>query len=314
MPFLLNVPQAMIAATAGTEQGALQQQVPQPAGWTWSVLAVGLLVLAVIVGGSYLVQAWRRRRSSRFEKMFENAPTPTLLLDQDLRVVQVNGATERLLGKDVLRRNFQHVLQHLGKPDWTNLPERVEKNESISFEATREHEEGAPTYYRVEMSNMEIAEASYYLTSVYDVTDDREKATLFRQFHRQTISQLPLEVAILTPEGQYLHANDEFAQGRVSMDWLTQKTDVDLCKNGLAPRSSPATTLPSQARSRHERARAPARIALHARRRHAPLLRPLLCAHARPAGRGVRHRYVWAGPHGSGGKKRTDSQTQRGHG
>jgi PAS domain S-box-containing protein len=230
MPFLLNVPQAMIAATAGTEQGALQQQVPQPAGWTWSVLAVGLLVLAVIVGGSYLVQAWRRRRSSRFERMFENAPTPMLLLDQDLRVVQVNGATERLLGKDVLRRNFQHVLQHLGKPDWTNLPERVEKNESISFEATREHEEGAPTYYRVEMSNMEIAEASYYLTSVYDVTDDREKATLFRQFHRQTISQLPLEVAILTPEGQYLHANDEFAQGRVSMDWLTQKTDVDLCK------------------------------------------------------------------------------------
>lgn len=209
------------------------------AAWLWPWGAFLLFAALALPLGAYFCARRARRRDARFETVFEQLPGPVLLVRTDLCVEQVNAAAEALLLRPAARlrgRRLETMMEGEGGTlDAAALPGSPEAEPAVlSVVVRREGEE--PVEALLHVRRVLLAGEAFYLAALQDVTSERERYRQLQAFHRTTLDNLPVETAILTPKGTYLYANPKLAPGHAAQDWLSGKTDFDLCeKLGLHP-------------------------------------------------------------------------------
>ena len=223
--------------------------------WPWGA---GVLVLAVVVWmGVALYRRYRRHQSEeRFGALFEAAPGALVLMDEDRRVLEVNAAACELLGRATaaLRgRRLEEFLQPAGaeapKTAFEALDERHDAGEEAAGDdgapdeaAERPTSSDAHVDACIEQPDGTVREVQLRLrvftdggrrrtaATLRDTTPVAEERALFRHFHRRTVEDLPIEMAVLSPEGTYLYANPLACTDEIAAQWLEGKTDFDLCR------------------------------------------------------------------------------------
>jgi signal transduction histidine kinase len=218
-----------------------------------------LLAAAGVVGAVLLAVAGyrrhrRRHRAERFEVLFEAAPGPLLLLDEDRRVREANASACELMGRPFDRLRGRRLDDFL-EADGTGTPqaafEEVETTLRRGDEGTpaRDDAPSAQTDARLGRPDDETARQvrlrlraltfegrRHTAATLQDMTAVKKEYAFFEGFHRRTVEDLPIELAVLSPEGTYLYANPQACPDEIAPQWLEEKTDFDLCRRlGLHP-------------------------------------------------------------------------------
>ena len=206
------------------------------------ILAGGLGLL-VLLGGFLWMRRIVQVRTARYRAVFEHLPAPALLLSEDFRVMGANEAAARLRGRPLDQKGRRHIRSLVDfdkEVDWETFPETIEAaGEAVTCEGHFERRDGTKVLLKVAIGAAEGRTSPHYLAVLHDVTAEEEQSALFRNFHRQILHDLPIEVAVLSPQGQYVYANPRVAKGAEAQGWLKQKTDVDYGqKLGLHPEVS----------------------------------------------------------------------------
>lgn len=221
----------------------------------WPLILAGLGVVCMAFVALLLYRRYRRaQQEQRFGTFFEAAPGALLLLDLQRRVLEANQEACRLLGRPLsaLRgRRLEDFLEESGAQS---------QSASAAFEAIHpsqrgsgEEEEGggdarAETDVRIErpdgtarqvrmrLQALSVIERRRIAVTLQDMTSLSEEHSFFKFFHRRTLQDLPIELAVLSPEGTYLYANPLACTDEISPQWLQGKSDFDLCRRlGLHP-------------------------------------------------------------------------------
>ncbi len=198
------------------------------------VLAGAAVLLVVVLFGTYL---WRRgRRSERYAVFFAGAPDGLVLMNQAGRVVEVNEAACRLLGEPERKVRGRLLARLLRSEVEVSLPETRDEEVAVTAEVTHGRGAGKRIDLRIRLRSIELRGTWAYAVSLCDVTDEKEENRLFKRFHREVLAALPIECAVLSPEGVYRYVNARVIEDQQARQWLLGKTDFDFCKKaGLHP-------------------------------------------------------------------------------
>ena len=219
--------------------------------WPWLLLglALGSVVLLVVAG----YRRYRRgQRETRFTALFEAAPGALLLLDEERRIIEANESACKLLGrplKAVQGERMNAFLEAVGAETPQAAFEAVEEAVDPSAESEEASEpppaqtdarlmrpKGAVRRVRLQLRALALGGRRCIAATLQDMTSVSEEHAIFRGFHRRTVQDLPIELAVLSPEGTYLYANPAVCTDEISPQWLEGKTDFDLCRRlGLHP-------------------------------------------------------------------------------
>ncbi len=206
--------------------------------WMWGVAGAALFAVAVLL----LLRRLRSRRTAAFGmRLFQNGPDALLVLDRELRITHANAAAARLLGGQALTgRRLARVVQMDAPPPEEALPAHAGAA-PWTADVTAPGKENAARTLRLHLGaahdeHDDEAPAPQYLAALRDVTDERRAQRRFQAFHRRTLNELPIEAAVLSPEGKFIYTNPRMAPGEAARNWLQGKTDFDLCgRLGLHP-------------------------------------------------------------------------------
>ena len=238
MPFALHLLQVDTLA-AGQ---AVAQASPPGRGL---IVVLVLLVLLLLAAGAALVVLRRRalqreKELRRYETAFDAAPEAFLLLTDDLTIMEANDAAAALFGQDVLR------LQRTRLANWIETDEDeahlAEVRKALlewgkaSFWSSVDVG-GRRVHIDVRLRRATLSEGSLgVLALLYDITDYREEGRLFRTLHERMLQQMPIEVNVLSPQGEYLHISPSTLGDRHLHAWTIGKTDVEYGQRlGLHP-------------------------------------------------------------------------------
>lgn len=199
--------------------------------WAGGV-AVGLLVF-VLMSLVKRVRGTLRSRERQFRAVFEQLGSPVLLADGNLKIIDANKAACRLLRQSRTQIRFRRLKQFLKISDGDDLSEigsQVRVGSIESFTAGLWNDEVGEIDVEVVLTRMRFGRKDFFIASLHDISKHREAVTEFKQFHEQLLNGVPLEVAVLTPSGKYVFANDQVGYGQISLDWLAGKSDLELCR------------------------------------------------------------------------------------
>lgn len=197
--------------------------------------ALGIVSLFLVVIGVIL---WRR--SSRLKREVEKLRTtldavgaPVVVMDADLAIVDANQSASAMLG--LRRRTVRRagLLERL-ETDGDATPERIRddvlRHENSVFEASVPRKTGSPSYVRVRTRTMDVFGAVRVVALLEDVTPERELSAHYERFLEHLIGNVPLEVAILSPDGRYRYLSSSFLFDERQRSWLIGRTDFDYCR------------------------------------------------------------------------------------
>jgi PAS domain S-box-containing protein len=195
-------------------------------------IALGLVVF-VTMSLLKRVRGSMRSRERQFRAIFEQVGTPILFADSNLKVIDANRAACKLLKQTGTQIRFRRLKQFIKIADDNNLADtvsllRVGSIESFTAGVWSEHVGDVDV--EVVLTRIRFGRKDYYIATLHDVSQHMEAVTEFKQFHERLLNAVPLEVSVLTPSGKYVYANDHVGYGQVSLDWLTGKSDLELCR------------------------------------------------------------------------------------
>ncbi|MFQ5570153.1 MAG: ATP-binding protein [Rhodothermales bacterium] len=194
-----------------------------------SLMALGALIWAHII----------RRRARRDRVLYEENPEPVLLTDTRWKITDANQAACDLFGykKDQIKaRTLNKIVETKTELDPALLKETVEAGKVLTFEATVVHDESDPIDLAATTRRVRLSGEHYLLTAFHEITRQKDEQRLFKAFHRRLVEDLPIEVVVTTPQGQYLYANPKSIPDKDLRDYLIGESDVVYCQElGLHP-------------------------------------------------------------------------------
>lgn len=219
------------------------------------MLGVGLALLGlaalVALGGVQVHRRRGRRNASHYRAVVQAMPTPLLLLDAGLHVLDANPSAWRLLargGVDLRRLRLDEIVQAEGlAPNalWGPLRQAGE----LRLRAALERAPQEVLDLEVQLKPLSIKGKDYVTANVLDLTEHRESTRFFKQFYQKLLADLPFEVVLMSPQGEYVYLNPAVLESETARQELLGKTDVEY---GQALRLHPEVAL----RRRHHRKRA----------------------------------------------------------
>lgn len=205
----------------------------------WSASALVMFVFGL--GG------WMRGRRGAsegegglsFQSVFEQAAEPMLLLDERLRILDGNAAACALLGRSYAQLHFS-MMPELLTPDeeeaLAGWEKRLDRDEGFSFKASLTRDDDQIVNLDVKLSRVEQSSQAQVFAVLHDLTEVMEQSRLFRHFHNRLLENIPIEVVVLSPQGEYIHLRPNALIDAHTCNLMLGQTDVELCQRlGLHP-------------------------------------------------------------------------------
>lgn len=197
-----------------------------------------LVALVTAAAGVALVALRKARRHEaalqNYRTAFEAAPEAVVLLDDDLSIVETNPAATTLLGQPAERLRRTRLLNWMN-PDvdgdqLADLRRSIAETGRASFWASIGKGSNARNL-DVRISRTRREDAPPVLVGlVYDITEYREEGRLFKTLHERMLAHIPIEVTVLSPQGEYLHISPSTLGDAAMHAWAVGKTDVEFCQ------------------------------------------------------------------------------------
>ncbi|NBC16055.1 MAG: PAS domain S-box protein [Bacteroidetes bacterium] len=214
--------------------------VPLALSTFWIFIAGGVLLLALgVVIGWFLTQSTRARHD-RLDTLFVENPEPLILTNLHWKIVDANEAACDLFGytRDQISlltlKRLMHTKEALEPED---VLERLEQEPTLQYEATVVREGEGLADLAVSTRKVVLDEQPYLLTALHNITRQKADERLFKHFHEELVKDVPVEVAVLTAQGQYVYANEAATGGDPhTRDALLGNTDIEYCQEmGMHP-------------------------------------------------------------------------------
>ncbi len=210
-----------------TSAAALRQASASP----WSVaLPVGAVVIVLL--GLFWVRR-ERLRALRDRSLFQQNPEPVVLTDFRWKILEANQAACNLFGytKDkIVLLALNGLLETRTVLDPATIKETLEAGRTLRFEATVEHEDSDPVDLAATTRKVSLGGQPVLLTAFHEITLHKHEQRLFKAFHRRLVEDLPIEVLVVAPQGQYLYANPQAIPKDELREFLMGETDVEFCQ------------------------------------------------------------------------------------
>lgn len=230
-----------LPSTALSLAWLLQEGASAPGGfpaWAWPFLLGAVLVLAV---GS-LVYLWNyyRGKLRRAERLFVDNPEAMVLTDTQWKIVDANEAACMLFGysrEQISLLTLRRLIHTEEKLDPSDIIEALKATPTVRYEATVVQEGKGLVDLAASTQRIELNGQRYLLTAFHNITAQKEDARIFRDFHERLVDRVPMEVGVMTPNGQYLYINPMASGGNPTVrDALIGNTDIEFCQHlGLHP-------------------------------------------------------------------------------
>ena len=207
----------------------------------WLALGVVVLIFSVVVLAIRKAGARREARLRSYKTSFIGAAEPVLLLDDDLTIVEANEASAQLLGQPTERLRRTRLLNWIS-PDIEegqagSLRSSLDEDGRASFWSTVSTKQGTRNV-DVRLSRVPSNEGVPPVTIalLYDISEYREEGRLFKTLHERMLAHIPIEVTVLSPQGEYLHISPSTMGDPALHGWAIGRTDVEFCQRlGLHP-------------------------------------------------------------------------------
>ncbi len=206
--------------------------IPPPL-YPWAGGAAVGLIAYLLMSLLKRVRGSLRSRERQFRAIFEQVGTPTLLADANLKIIDANRAACKLLKQSRTQIRFRRLKQFLKlgeADDLVSLGSSLRTGSVESFSAALWNEEVGDIDIEVVLTRMRFGRKDFFIVTLHDISKHLAAVAEFKQFHEQLLNGVPMEVAVLTPSGKYVFANDQIGFGQISMDWLVGKSDLELCR------------------------------------------------------------------------------------
>ncbi|HET6567056.1 MAG TPA: PAS domain-containing protein [Rhodothermales bacterium] len=194
----------------------------------WFAIALALLGLAV---GCL---AFKRRpgfvATFRRRGIFHHAAEAFLITDADLNVVDANAAALKLLARSSASgRKLASLLALPANLRADTVRETRTGGKPIEFETVIAEE--PDTHVTVRLSPLVSGGRERYLCILADSTERNDREQLMKRLQQVILDEMPFEVAVISPQGQYV-----FASAALSGDGSPQmspigKTDLEICRD-----------------------------------------------------------------------------------
>ena len=200
-------------------------------------VALGIAFL-FLLAGLYLI--WRLRQAARRDRiLFDETPEPVVLTDVRWKVAEANRAACDLFGytkEQIKAFTLNGMIETQTELDPATVKDTIESGKVLTFEATVEHKESDPIILAATTRKVRHDGSSLLLTAFHEITRHKDEQRLFKTFHRQLVEDLPIEVVVMAPQGQYLYANPKAISEKNLREFLIGETDVEFCQEmGLHP-------------------------------------------------------------------------------
>ncbi|HMB90404.1 MAG TPA: ATP-binding protein [Rhodothermales bacterium] len=225
-----------VLLSVGSVSGGLQEEVAQvteaAAAWSpWMILFMAGACLFVAAG---LFLMHRLRRQARRDRiLFQESPEPTVLTDLRWKIVEVNQAACDLFGytrDHITRLALNGIIETKTVLEPASIKEAVESGEPLVYEATVEQETGNSVDLAATTRKVRVGSEAYLLTAFHEITRHKDEQRLFKAFHRRLVEDLPIEIVVTAPQGQYLYANPKAIPDNTLREFLMGETDVEFCQ------------------------------------------------------------------------------------
>ncbi len=211
----------------------LERVLVPPGYYPWvGGIGIGLLSFILLSLGKR-VKGTLKSRERQYKALFEQVGTPMVVADSKLKVIDANKAACRLLRQSRTQIRFRRLKQFLKVEDGDDLgviTDRLKVGSIESFIAGVWSEEVGEVDVEVLLSRVRFGRNEFVVATLHDISRHMQTVSEFKQFHEDLLNGVPLEVAVLTPSGKYVHANDKVGFGDISGDWLHGKSDLELCR------------------------------------------------------------------------------------
>ena len=221
---------------AGADSLAAASGGPATAPFPW------LSVLVVLGGGGLILLFCARviaRKARRAKMLFQENPEPIVLTDYRWRILEANRAACELFGykEDKIKlHTLTSLLETHSSLDPELVRETIEAGEPLSFEATIPHEDAESVDLAATTRKVRVGQDDVLLTAFHEITLHKIEQRLFKAFHRRLVEDLPIEVVVMGPQGQYLYINPKAIPNKDLREVLIGETDVEYCQEmGLHP-------------------------------------------------------------------------------
>ena len=209
-----------LAATEGDAAAAM-----------WMVGLSGFAFVFVLIA---LFWAWRMRQSARRERaLFEESPEPVVMTDVRWKIADANRAACDLFGytrDQITAFTLNSLVDTRTELAPATIKETIKAGKVLTFEASVNHEESEPIDLAATTRQVSFAGESFLLTAFHEITRHKDEQRIFKTFHRQLVEDLPIEVVVMAPQGQYLYANSAAIPDKDLRDFLIGETDVEYCQ------------------------------------------------------------------------------------
>jgi PAS domain S-box-containing protein len=121
------------------------------------------------------------------------------------------------------------------------IQQQIDREEPFSADILNYRKSGAQYWVRVEAEPLfaDDGTCTGFLVAETDITEERQREdaiAALTSFYEQALTELPIEVAVIDPEGHYLFINPAAVGDDEMREWLIGKTGVDYARRrGLDP-------------------------------------------------------------------------------
>ena len=195
-------------------------------------LVATALVFALIAWFAWRRSSRWRRDASRWQFFFDTISNPVLVTDSEGRIIEGNASARSRLGVVRAARRSQHLLTLIEPEEeltYDDLAARACTDSEESVAVRRVEEEDGP-YWHARAIRQKGPTGDRIIWSLHDVTATRREIDQYELFLDHLIRQLPVEVAILAPDGRYQYLSSSFIAEERRRKWLIGRTDFDYCK------------------------------------------------------------------------------------
>ncbi len=205
-----------------------------------SSLLAGLVGFAFLLVLGGLLWTWQLRKAARRDRvLFYESPEPVVLTDFRWKIADANRAACDLFGytKDQIRAfTLNGMIETKTELEPAHIKETIKSGNALTFEATVEHKETDPIVLASTTRKVRLGGESLLLTAFHEITRHKDEQRVFKTFHRQLVEDLPIEVVVMAPQGEYLYANTKAIPNKDLRAFLIGETDVVYCQEmGLHP-------------------------------------------------------------------------------